>query len=134
MGKRGPERHDHPAGAQKTALKPHQSRYWVIPPKANAAFVAAMEDVLDVYTRPQDPKRPLVCLDETSKQLTKETRTPIPARPGQSARSDYEYERNGAVSLFMLFAPLVGWRHLAVRDRRTACSATIKMRIQRQSG
>jgi len=92
----------------------------VIPPKANAAFVAAMEDVLDVYTRPQDPKRPLVCLDETSKQLTKETRTPIPARPGQSARSDYEYERNGVASLFMLFAPLVGWRHVAVRDRRTA--------------
>jgi hypothetical protein len=92
----------------------------VIPPKANAAFVAAMEDVLDVYTRPQDPKRPLVCLDETSKQLTKETRTPIPRRPGQSARYDYEYERNGVASLFMLFAPLVGWRHVAVRDRRTA--------------
>lgn len=92
----------------------------MIPPKGNAAFVAAMEEVLDVYTRPQDPKRPLVCLDETSKQLSKETRTPIPMRPGQSARSDYEYERNGVASLFMLFAPLVGWRHVAVRDQRTA--------------
>lgn len=92
----------------------------MIPPKANAAFVAAMEDVLDVYTRPQDAKRPLVCLDETSKQLSKETRTPIPMRPGQSARSDYEYERNGVASLFMLFAPLIGWRHVAVRDQRTA--------------
>lgn len=67
----------------------------MIPPKANASFVAAMEDVLEVYTRPYDPARPLVCLDETSKQLTKETRTPIPMRPGQSVRSDYEYERNG---------------------------------------
>ena len=92
----------------------------MIPPKANAAFVAAMEDVLEVYTRPYDLARPLVCLDETSKQLTRETRIPIPMRPGQSARSDYEYERNGVASLFMLFAPLVGWRHVAVRDRRTA--------------
>ena len=92
----------------------------MIPPAANAAFVAAMEDVLEVYTRPYDPARPLVCLDETSKQLTKETRIPIPMRPGQSARSDYEYERNGVASLFMLFAPLVGWRHVAVRDQRTA--------------
>ena len=79
-----------------------------------------MEDVLEVYTRPYDLARPLVCLDETSKQLTRETRIPIPMRPGQSARSDYEYERNGVASLFMLFAPLVGWRHVAVRDRRTA--------------
>ena len=92
----------------------------MIPPKANAAFVAAMEDVLDVYTRPYDPARPLVCLDETSKQLTKETRAPIPMRPGQPARSDYEYERNGVASLFMVFAPHEGWRHVTVRARRTA--------------
>ena len=65
----------------------------MIPPKANAAFVAAMEDVLEVYTRPHDPARPLVCLDETSKQLVAETRTPLPVRPGQPARHDYEYER-----------------------------------------
>lgn len=79
-----------------------------------------MEDVLDVYTRPRDPDRPLVCLDETSKQLTRETRTPVPMRPGQPARSDYEYERNGVASLFMLSAPLEGWRHVCVRSRRTA--------------
>lgn len=92
----------------------------MIPPRANAAFVAAMEDVLAVYTRPHDPARPLVCLDETSKQLTRETRTPIPARPGRETRFDYEYERAGVASLFMLFAPLEGWRHVAVRERRTA--------------
>ena len=92
----------------------------MIPPKANAAFVAAMEDVLEVYTRPHDPARPLVCLDETSKQLVAETRTPIPMQPGQPARYDYEYERNGTASLFMLFAPLEGWRHVKVTERRTA--------------
>ena len=92
----------------------------MIPPKQNAAFVAAMEDVLEVYVRPYDPARPLVCLDETSKQLVAETRTPLPVRPGQPARYDYEYERNGTANLFMLFAPLEGWRHVAVTERRTA--------------
>ena len=92
----------------------------MIPPKANAAFVAAMEDVLDVYTRPHDPARPLVCLDETSKQLVGETRTPEPMRPGQPARHDYEYKRNGTANIFMLFAPLEGWRHVEVTERRTA--------------
>jgi DDE superfamily endonuclease len=92
----------------------------VIPPKANAAFVAAMEDVLDVYTRAHDPARPLVCLDETSKQLVAETRQPEPMRPGKPARHDYEYKRNGTANLFMLFAPLEGWRHVEVTERRTA--------------
>ncbi len=92
----------------------------MIPPKASAAFVAAMEDVLEVYTRPYNPARPLVCLDETSKQLVAETRTPLPMQPGQPARYDYEYERNGTASLFMLFAPLEGWRHVKVTERRTA--------------
>jgi hypothetical protein len=92
----------------------------VIPPKANAAFVAAMEDVLDVYKRPYDPVRPLVCLDETSKQLVAETRTPEPMRPGQPARYDYEYKRNGTANIFMLFAPLEGWRQAEVTERRTA--------------
>jgi hypothetical protein len=92
----------------------------VIPPKANAAFVAAMEDVLEVYTRPHDPARPLVCLDETSKQLVAETRTPLPMQPGRPARYDYEYERAGTASLFMLFAPLEGWRHVKATERRTA--------------
>jgi DDE superfamily endonuclease len=92
----------------------------VIAPEASAAFVANMEDVLDVYQRPHDPKRPLVCLDETSKQLIVETRAPIPVKPGQPARHDYEYERNGVANLFMMFAPLEGWRHVKVTDRRAA--------------
>src|SRR3990172_7728276 len=79
-----------------------------------------MEDVLAVYTRPHDPDRPLVCVDETSKQLIAETREPIPMKPGQPARNDYEYERNGTANLFMMFAPLEGWRHVEVTDRRTA--------------
>jgi DDE superfamily endonuclease len=86
-----------------------------------------MEDVLEVYRQPRDPECPLVCLDETSKQLVAETRVPIPARPGRLstrrrgiARYDYEYERNGTANLFMLFAPLEGWRHVEVTDRRTA--------------
>ena len=73
-----------------------------------------------VYTLPPDPARPVVCVDETSKQLTRETRTPLPHGPGREARFDYEYERAGVASLFMLFAPLLGWRHVSVRDRRTA--------------
>src|SRR3979490_1352968 len=93
---------------------------WVIPPKANSAFVAAMEDVLAVYMRPHDPDRVLVCLDETSKQLIAETRVPIAMKPGGAARVDYEYERNGTANLFMLFAPLEGWRHVEVTDRHAA--------------
>src|SRR5271166_1618290 len=105
---------------KKNALKPHRKSQWVIPPDANAGFVAAMEDVLETYQKPRDPDRPLVCLDETSKQLVVETRTPIPAKPGQPARHDYEYERNGVANLFMVFAPLEGWRHVKVTDRHAA--------------
>ena len=101
-------------------MKPHLTEYWVIPPKASAAFVAPMEDVLEVYQRPHDPARPLVCLDETSKQLVDETRTPLPVRQGQPARHDYEYKRNGTANLFMLFAPLEGRRDVKVTERRTA--------------
>ncbi len=108
------------ANAQKNILKPHRRQCWVIPPKANSAFVAAMEDVLAVYTRPRDPDYPLVCLDETSKQLLAETRVPIPMKAGRPARFDYEYERNGTANLFMMFAPLEGWRHVKVTDRHTA--------------
>ena len=79
-----------------------------------------MEDVLEVYHRPHDPEYPVVCVDETSKQLISETRVPIKLKPGQPARQDYEYERNGTVNLFMMFAPLEGWRHVAVTDRHTA--------------
>ena len=79
-----------------------------------------MEDVLSVYTRPRDPDRPVVCLDETSKQLVAETRAPVAMRPGLPARVDYEYARNGVANLFMMFAPLEGWRDVKVTDRRTA--------------
>jgi uncharacterized small protein (DUF1192 family) len=79
-----------------------------------------MEDILEVYQRPYDPHRPLVCLDETSKQLIAETRVPIAAKPGQPGRHDYEYRRNGTANLFMMFAPLEGWRHVKVTDRHTA--------------
>lgn len=92
----------------------------MIPPKENAAFVASMEDVIEVYHRPRDAAKPLVCLDETSKQLVAETRAPLPVQPGQPARHDYEYERNGTANLFMLFAPLEGFRHVEVTERRTA--------------
>jgi hypothetical protein len=79
-----------------------------------------MEDVLAVYTRPRAPDYPLVCLDESSKQLIAETRVPIPMRSGRPVRIDYEYERNGTANLFMMFAPLEGWRHVKVTDRHTA--------------
>jgi hypothetical protein len=92
----------------------------VIPPKENAAFVASMEDVIEVYHRPRDAAKPLVCLDETSKQLVAETRAPLPVQPGQPARHDYEYARNGTANLFKLFAPLEGFRHVEVTERRTA--------------
>jgi hypothetical protein len=78
-----------------------------------------MEDVLEVYHRPPDPQCPLVCFDEGSKQQTKETRWPLPPRPGSVAKYDYEYERNGTSNVFIFFAPLEAWRHLKVTDRRT---------------
>ena len=92
----------------------------MIPPDGNAAFVAAMEDVIEVYHRPHDPDRPVVCVDETSKQLIIETRTPVPAKRGQPKRVDYEYKRNGTANLFMMFAPLEGWRDVKVTDHRAA--------------
>ena len=92
----------------------------MIAPEASAGFVANMEDVLEVYQRPHDPERPIVCLDETSKQLIVETRAPVAAKPGRKARHDYEYERNGVANLFMMFAPLEGWRHVKVTGSHAA--------------
>ena len=97
----------------------------MIPPAQNAEFVAKMEDVLDVYERPYDSARPVVCLDETSTQLLAETRAPVPAapardgKPGRPTRFDYEYERRGVANLFLVCEPLRGWRHLTVSSRRT---------------
>ena len=81
--------------------------------------MACMEDVLDLYAEPYDPKRPVVCFDETSKQLVREKRVPIPAKAGRLERFDYEYQRNGTRNLFMLCEPLAGWRHVAVSEHRT---------------
>jgi len=78
-----------------------------------------MEDVLDLYEEPYDPKRPVVNFDEVSKQLVEETTEPLPARPGQTQRYDYEYKRNGTCNLFLFCEPLRGWRHIEVTERRT---------------
>jgi DDE superfamily endonuclease len=92
----------------------------VIPPKQNAEFVWRMEDILEVYTRPYDPRRPLVCLDEMPEQLLADVRPPWPPHPGQPERVDYEYERRGTANLFLACEPLAGRRWVAVTDRRTA--------------
>jgi hypothetical protein len=93
---------------------------WCLPPQGSAAFVYAMEDVLEVYSRPRDERRPLVCLDELCKQLIADVREPQPAQPGTAARVDYEYERRGMCSAFMIYAPLEQWRGVRVTGQRTA--------------
>jgi hypothetical protein len=93
---------------------------WVIPPGHDAEFVSRMEPVLDEYERPFDPARPSVNIDEASVQLIEETRAPVPAEPGQPARVDYEYKRNGTANLFVAFQPLLGWREVVITARRTA--------------
>lgn len=100
-------------------LKPWLKEQWCIPPKANAEFVYHMEDVLDVYTRPYDARFPQICLDEGSKQLLAETREPLPTKPGEPARFDSEYEREGVCNLFLVCEPLTGKRFLQVRQQRT---------------
>jgi hypothetical protein len=91
---------------------------WCIPPKHSAEFVYHMEDVLEIYQRPPDPARPVVCLDETFKQLIGETREPLPPRPGSVERVDHVYVRHGVASLFLACEPLAGWRHVAVTAHR----------------
>jgi hypothetical protein len=87
-----------------------------------------MEDVLSVYQRAVSEQAPLVCMDETSKQHVKETRLPLPGRPGDVEKYDYEYERNGVSNLFMVSAPLIGWRHVEVTDRHTCLDWAYLMR------
>jgi hypothetical protein len=94
-------------------------QYWVIPPEANAEFVASMEEVLETYAQPHDPGRPVVCMDEQPVQLLKETRVPIPATKAHPKRVDYEYERGGTASIFMFCEPHSGWREVHVRQQRT---------------
>jgi DDE superfamily endonuclease len=91
----------------------------VIPPEQNAAFVAQMEQVLDVYQRPHDPQRPVVCMDETPRQLIGEVNEPEPMRPGCPARQDYEYERKGTCNVFMACEPLGGRRITKVTEQKT---------------
>jgi hypothetical protein len=104
---------------EKNEIKPWLKEQYCIPPEANAAFVCQMEEVLDIYIHPYDARHPQVCLDETSKQLVSETRVPIPAKPGQVERFDYEYERQAVCRLFMCFEPLTGKRHVTVSAHRT---------------
>jgi transposase len=104
---------------KKNQLKPWLTKRWCIPPKRSGEFVWRMEDTLGCYLRPYDPLRPLVCLDEVSKQLIGETRCPRPAEPGRPARFDYEYERRGTANLFLWCEPLRGRRHVTVTERRT---------------
>ena len=104
---------------EKNQLKPWLKECWCLPPQGSSDFVCAMEDVLEVYHRSYEDKEVLVCLDETSKQLVGETRQSRPPRPGSAMAYDYEYQRNGVSNLFMLFAPLEGWRRVEVTDRRT---------------
>jgi hypothetical protein len=91
---------------------------WCIPPKEDAAFVCNMEDVLEVYKRPYNPKRPLICMDEMPKQLLADTREPMAVEPGHAARRDYEYQRHGLADLFLLFEPLQGKRYIQVEKQR----------------
>ena len=101
-------------------VKPHLKEQWCLPDGPGGEFVARMEDVIEVYHRPADPKRPLICIDESSKQLVSEVREPLPTAPGAPARYDYEYKREGTANLFMISEPLAGWRQVTVTDRRTA--------------
>src|SRR5215208_3510168 len=111
-----PDRKEDP---QKNTLKPHLNKQWSIPPQANASFVWGMEDVLEVYTRPYDPSRPQVCMDETSKQMLRDSRPALSMGPVSSRREDYEYQRGGVANVFMLMEPLAGRRWVEVTERRT---------------
>jgi transposase len=100
-------------------LKPWRRDMWCIP-QVDGVYVARMEDVLDLYAEEADPKRPVVCFDESPTQLIGEIREPIPAEPGQPERYDYEYRRNGTANLFVFLDAHRSWRHVKVTDRRTA--------------
>ncbi len=102
-------------------------QYWVIPPNANAEFVACMDDVLEVYSQPYDAAFPVVCMDEQPVQLTKETREPISATKEHPQRIDYEYERAGTACIFMFAEPLSGWRQVRARPQRTKVDWALEM-------
>lgn len=99
-------------------IKPWQKKMWCIP-EVDAAFVAHMEDVLELYAEPPDPARPVVCVDETLKQLVADVKTPLPARPGSIEKYDYHYRRNGTANLFVFVDRHAKWRHVKVTERKT---------------
>ena len=105
----------------------------MIPAQANAEYVCCMEDILQLYHQPYDPLYPMVCFDESSKQLITEKRQPLPMKSGQVFRYDYEYERQGVANLFMCFEPLQSWRHVEVTDRHTKVdfAHSMKMLVER---
>ena len=100
-------------------MKPWKVVSWVIPPAQNSQFVAQMEQVLDVYKRPYDKHFPIVCMDESPKQMIKETRIPIPMKPGSDTKVDFEYERCGVANIFIASEPLKGKRYVEVTERKT---------------
>ena len=104
--------------------------YWVIPPEADAEFVACMEEVLDTYAMPYNPACPVVCMDEQPVQLLKETRLPIPATAKHGRRVDYEYERAGTANIFLFTEPLAGWREVSVRPTKTKLDWVVEMARQ----
>ena len=108
-------------------MTPRKIQYWVIPPKASGEFVAAMENVLETYAQPYDPRVPVLTMDEQPVQLLKETRQPIPATKNHPRRVDYEYERAGTASIFMFAEPLSGWRDVQVRQHRTKVDWAVEM-------
>jgi len=111
----------------EVAFKPWQEKMWCIP-KVDAEFVARMEDVLELYGQHLDPAQPVVCFDETPRQLIGEARVPVPAQPGKAARRDYEYVRNGTANVFMFIDAHRPWRHAKVTDRRAAADFAECMR------
>ena len=108
-------------------LKPWREKMWCVP-KIDGEYVARMEDVLDLYAAPPDPARPVVCLDESPLQLIGQVREPIPAAPGQVARVDYEYRRNGTMNLFVVMDVHRPWRKVTVTERRTAQDYAVRLR------
>jgi hypothetical protein len=107
------------AGTKKNDIKPWVVKTWCVPPEADAEYVWRMEDVIQTYLLPYDPKYPVVCFDEACKQLVGEVRPAQRTQPGKAARIDYEYERKGVCHHLMLCEPLRGWRHVKVTERRT---------------
>ena len=115
-----------PAPGAENDLKPWRKDMWCIP-KVDAAYVAAMEDVLDLYAEAPDPRRPVVCFDESPTQLIGEVRAPIPAEPGRLERYDFEYRRNGTANLFVFLDAHRPWRKVKVTERRTAADFAAAM-------